>query len=96
MQASGLNNMKARKEFWEHLTCEQSADDLARALAAIPPTSAQVLTWHYQEGKTFKQIKELLNRSISTVRNHHSRGMFELQRYFNCIPDFNNIRNCKV
>ncbi len=48
----------------------------------IDPISAKVLSWHYAEGYSFQEITGLLQRSISTVRNYHNRGMFELQQYY--------------
>lgn len=82
MQFSGLNSNKQRREFWEELCRERSGQELSEALAAIDPTGSQVLRWHYGEGHSFAMIKEMLQRSISTVRNHHNRGIFELQQYF--------------
>ncbi len=82
MQFSGLNSNKQRREFWEELCRERTGQELSEALAAIDPTSAQVLKWHYTDGQSFEAITKLLNRSISTVRNHHNRGIFELQQYF--------------
>jgi RNA polymerase sigma factor (sigma-70 family) len=82
MQHSGLNNNKDRRKFWESMADEKGDKTLQEALSKIDPTSAQVLTWHYIDGYSFKEIAALLNRSISIVRNHHNRGMFELQQYY--------------
>ena len=82
MQFSGLNSNKQRREFWEKVAGENENGWLEQALLAIDPTSAQVLTWHYIDGYSFKEITDLLHRSISIVRNHHNRGIFELQQYF--------------
>lgn len=82
MRSSGLNTNKQRRNYWLALAENYTAGEISTALSAIQPTCAQVLIWHYREGRSFSEIKDLIDRSISTVRNHHSRGMFELQRYF--------------
>lgn len=89
MQFSGLNTNKERRRFWESIAAEKKG--LEKALSAIGPVSAQVLIWHYTEGYSFREITQLLNRSISTVRNHHNRGIFELQRHFAQHPPTGNI-----
>ncbi len=81
MRYSGLNTNKDRRAFWESLAGEKGEKDLQAALSQIDPTSARVLKWHYIEGKSLKEITHLLNRSISIVRNHHNRGIFQLQQY---------------
>lgn len=82
MKKSGLNSNKKRKEFWQNLIRDEPVSELEKGLNSIDPTSAKVLRWHYTDGHSFRQIEELLNRSISIVRNHHNRGIFELQQYF--------------
>lgn len=82
MKHSGLNNNLQRKKYWEYLYREKTPPELQRALSAIHPTSAKVLLWHYRDGHSFDAIRGLLGRSISIVRNHHNRGLFELQQYF--------------
>ena len=81
MRYSGLNTNKDRRAFWESLAGDKDGMTLSAALSAIDPTSARVLTWHYTEGYSLKEITTLLNRSISIVRNHHNRGIFQLQQY---------------
>jgi len=82
MKSSGLNTNELRKAYWHSLVREESNIAFEQALAAIDQTSAQVLRWLYVDGYSFKEITVLLNRSISIVRNHHNRGMFQLQQYF--------------
>lgn len=81
MQYSRLNTNQDRRDFWERLSGEQEGKLLEEALAAIDPVSARVLRWHYMEGYSLQEITRMLNRSISTVRNHHNRGIFELQQH---------------
>ena len=78
---SRLNNNKDRRRFWESLAAATNGAGLQRALASIDPTSAMVLRWYYTQGKSFTEITMLLNRSMSIVRNHHNRGIFQLQQY---------------
>lgn len=82
MRQSRLNTNNDRRKFWESLTAEKDDFILKDALRMIDPVSAKVLTWHYTEGYSFQEITGLLQRSISTVRNYHNRGMFELQQYY--------------
>ena len=82
MQNSGLNSNKQRKEFWQQLIHEEQAEELEKGLVSIHPDSARVLRWHYTDEYSLQEIVTLLGRSISIVRNHHNRGIFELQQYF--------------
>ena len=82
MRFSGLNTNRDRAAFWRRVRDEYGPDGLGKALDAIDPVSAKVLTWHYLDGHSLHEITRKLNRSISTIRNHHSRGMFELQQYY--------------
>ena len=79
MQNSGLNSNVDRKKFWEQLHREQTDLAISVALGSIQPVTAQVLIWRY---RGFREISQLLHCSISTIRHHHSRGLFELQRFF--------------
>lgn len=92
---SGLNTKREWRAFWEKLSQELPADLLAKALSSLHPTSAQVLAWHYCEGNSFAVIKERLNLSVSTVRNYHSRGLFDLQCFFHGEHAGNTSIQCK-
>ncbi len=97
MQKFAINTNKQRKAFWEELTKQIPSAELEKALATIDPTDARVLRWHYMDGHRFPQIVTLLNRSISIVRNHHNRGIYYLQEYFQ-DPDatpVNSYRSCE-
>lgn len=87
MQFSGLNTNKDRRNFWEAIAVEKGRKVLEEGLSAIGPISAQVLRWHYVDGYSLQEITRMLNRSISTVRNYHNRGIFELQQYCHKIAD---------
>ncbi|OSZ77202.1 hypothetical protein CAP36_12370 [Chitinophagaceae bacterium IBVUCB2] len=73
-------NQKRRK-FWQELVESLTPEEVEKALASINPVSAQVLKWHYYDCNKLSEIVTLLNKSISIVRNHHNRGIFELRQY---------------
>lgn len=73
-------NQKRRK-FWQELVNHFPPDEVEKTLSAIDPISAQVLKWHYNDCHKLSEIVSLLNKSISIVRNHHNRGIFELRQY---------------
>jgi DNA-directed RNA polymerase specialized sigma24 family protein len=82
MERSILNTNKQRESFWQELVHKTSSEEFRNGLSAIDPISARVLKWHYMEGYSLQEIVQLLGKSISIVRNHHNRGIFELQKYF--------------
>ena len=79
---SGLNTNKERREFWQKLSEEKGNAWLLEALSAIDANSNKVLRCHYFENQSLKSVTSLLHRSISTVRNYHNRGVFDIQQYY--------------
>lgn len=91
MKRVSLNTNRQRKLFWQELLETALPDEIEQGLKSINPTSARVLKWRYLEGHDFPAIVSLLGKSISIVRNHHNRGIFELQKYF--LDTTKNISN---
>jgi DNA-directed RNA polymerase specialized sigma24 family protein len=71
----GLNNYQRQTEYWRRMEQERSMA-LKGALDLLRPEMAAVLKLHYWEHKPFKDITSLISKSMSTVRHHHSRGIF--------------------
>lgn len=45
----------------------------------LPQETIEVLRLYYIESKSFKEIADKLNKSLSTIYNHHSRGIYLLK-----------------
>jgi len=68
--------------FWKELAIERGLSEIEKGFCTLKPDSARVLKWHYIEGYSLHEIATLIGKSISTVRNHHNRGIFLLHQYF--------------
>ncbi len=51
----------------------------AELLRRLPPLYREVLVLHYNENFTFKEIGEILNKSLNTVKSQHRRGLLLLR-----------------
>ncbi len=49
----------------------------------LPKDTVRVLELHYLNQVPLKDICGIIGKSISTVRNHHDRGIFLIQKYLN-------------
>jgi len=52
---------------------------LNKVLEEIPALYKEVLMLHYQEDMTFKEIGEVLNKPLNTVKNYHFRAIKKLK-----------------
>ena len=77
-----LNNNKQRGETWKKWEDEAPTAIFEEGLNSLQPVTAQVLKLHYKDGHTFKEITSIINKSMAIVRNHHNRGIFKLNQYF--------------
>jgi DNA-directed RNA polymerase specialized sigma24 family protein len=62
----------------------QNDDDLNLLLSSInilPPDTAKVIRLYYHGKLPIKEICVVMNKSISTIRNHHNRGIFLLKKH---------------
>lgn len=82
MKTLPLNTYKERKKCWQEINARVQPDELEKGLSSLHPDTALVLRLHYQQEYSLQEIVPLLGRSISIVRNHHNRGIFQLQQYF--------------
>lgn len=56
---------------------------LFAAIDALPAKNKQVIELYYFENKSIEDIKNILGKSESTIRNHLKYGIFYLKKYFN-------------
>lgn len=75
-----------RKAYWTVMMETYSADQIEEALQRMPPDTARVLQLHYCMKYPFKEIATMMNKSRTTIQNHHARGIIRLYKYFN--PDW--------
>ena len=48
-------------------------------LAQIPPRYREILILYYQEDMTFKEIGEIMNKPLNTVKSYHRRALILLK-----------------
>lgn len=53
----------------------QDKETLIKILEELPNNYKQVLTLHYQEDMTFKEIGEVLGKPLNTVKSYHLRAL---------------------
>lgn len=53
---------------------------LAHALEEISPMLREVLALYYEEGLTFNEIGEILNKPLNTVKSQHRRALEALRK----------------
>ena len=58
---------------------EQQKRALKAALEKLPEPKAQLLTWHYLEGKTYEEIAVLTHCQVGTVKSRIYRAVQELK-----------------
>ena len=75
-------NQQIRKAFWEHINTSYSQEQIQTALQSLKPDSAKILQLHYVSEHPLREIAQKLSRSISYIRHHHNKGIFQLQNYF--------------
>jgi DNA-directed RNA polymerase specialized sigma24 family protein len=78
-----FNSNKERREYWKLVQTKYSLMEINKAMLTLKPEAAKVLSLHYQQNHSFKDISEIMQKSITIIRNHHNRGIYKLYRYFN-------------
>jgi DNA-directed RNA polymerase specialized sigma subunit len=73
---------KDRAAYWKQIKESYSDEEINQALSTLKPQTLIIIKMRYQEERSFPEIAELIDRSISIARNHHNRGIFLLQKYF--------------
>lgn len=64
-------------EIFEQVERKQLLD---RALEEISPMHREVLALYYEEGLTFNEIGEILNKPLNTVKSQHRRALESLRK----------------
>lgn len=80
-----FNTNKERRQYWEELQARHSKEEMEKAMATLKPDAVRVLRLHYFDGHSFDAITQLMERSITVIRNHHNRGIYKLHQYFNPV-----------
>jgi RNA polymerase sigma factor (sigma-70 family) len=53
----------------------ENKEMLLKVLDKIPPLYKEILIFYYQEDMTFKEIGEVLNKPLNTVKSNHFRAI---------------------
>ncbi len=77
-----INTMKEKKAYWQLMLATQSAEEIEKALLSMPVPISTVLQYHYLMKYSFKEIVGVMQLSITTIRNHHNRGIYLLAKHF--------------
>jgi len=77
-----LNNNEDRLKYWEEMLRDYSTQQVTAALKTLPPLTQEVLRLHYISHTPLTEIPHRINKSLTTVRTHHSRGIYKLWQYF--------------
>jgi DNA-directed RNA polymerase specialized sigma24 family protein len=77
-----FNSNQDRSAYWKHIQETYSEEEIKQAFAILKPNTLIALKMRYEEGRSFPEIAEALDRSISIARNHHNRGIFLLHKHF--------------
>ncbi len=66
-----------------HETFEQRelAEELSKSMKDLQPEYKSVLSMHYTEGMTFKEIAEILGKPMNTVKSWHRRALQKVKKY---------------
>lgn len=65
------------EEWFSHGEAER---EVTRALQELHPSSRAVLVLYYQEDLSFREIGELLNEPLDTVKSRHRRALIALRK----------------
>jgi DNA-directed RNA polymerase specialized sigma24 family protein len=60
---------------------ENEIDFLLSSIEILPQDTVKVLRLYYHGKLSLKEICVVMNKSITTIRNHHKRGIFLLKRH---------------
>ena len=83
-EGSGVLENVAEDAIWpdEILAKKDVAREMERALEIIPEKYRVILTLHYREDFTLKEIAEILERPYNTIKAYHGRGLVRLKKAF--------------
>jgi RNA polymerase sigma-70 factor (ECF subfamily) len=56
---------------------------LSENISKLSPIYQSILVLRYTEEFSFKEISEVLQKSINTVKSQHRRALIELKKLFN-------------
>lgn len=77
-----FTSQKERQTFWL-LMCERySPAEIEEALLSLQRDTLRVLQLHYLMKYPLKDIAKIMNKSMTTVRNHNARGIVKLRKFF--------------
>jgi len=76
-----LPTSKKTLSYWGELVGIPEKMAFVRAVRHLPAQTYKVLMLHYGQQKSIKDIAVITGKSVSTVRNHHNRGIFLLRKY---------------
>jgi len=57
-----------------------STVQLSRSLADLPAKQRAIISLYYEDGLNFREISEIMNESINTVKSRHRRALFFMRR----------------
>lgn len=78
---------------------EEEAAMLDKAIELLPPQRQQVFRLCKLEGKTYKEVSELLNISVSTISDHIVKATKAIKAYFEdrgALPSYLFISICII
>ncbi|MFA5029757.1 MAG: sigma-70 family RNA polymerase sigma factor [Patescibacteria group bacterium] len=59
---------------------QDTADWLAANLAQLTAENSLILSWHHQDGLTFKEISQKINAPLNTVKSRYRRALLKLKK----------------
>jgi len=68
--------------FEELMSDDENLTVLEKAIASLPPQRQQVFTLCKLEGKSYKEVSELLGISVSTISDHIVKATKFIREYF--------------
>ncbi len=78
-----FNSNNERRAYWKLMGERYSREQIEEAFRDLKPDTERVIRLHYEKGNSLKEIGQIINRSLTVVRNHHNRGIYKLYRHFN-------------
>ena len=68
--------------FESYMSADENLKMLEKAIAVLPPQRQQIFRLCKLEGKSYKEVGELLNISVSTISDHIVKGTKSIREYF--------------
>ncbi|NCU28226.1 MAG: RNA polymerase sigma factor [Candidatus Moranbacteria bacterium] len=76
--ASGLEDDHDNQE--DILIKSENINALKEAIKILPLNYREILVLYYEQDMTFKEIGELLNKPLNTVKSYHRRALIRLKK----------------